>query len=711
MAESIISPGVFTRENDLSFIQPAPVAVGAAFIGPTVKGPVEMPTVVTSYNDYVRKFGVTFASGSDKFEYLTSLAVKNYFSQGGNTALITRVVDQIGTQYSEAQSTNIASNKLVGTNRATGSGTLAAVAVDGQKYIISASGVSYTFVASDGPIPTDQPGSNVYYFATGSNATDTAANLRDQINSASAYLPVSASSNGAILALSGSVAGTSRNGIQFLTGSAIGGTPDSLLFTIAGGTDAAPTSFPFSINTIGKGAIYNNSTAASDAGAQNSDGSLISGSEDNLRWEITNVSNARGTFTLSVRRGDDSTNTKVILETFNNLSLDPASDDYIEKRIGNQYTQVGSDGNSKFLQLIGDYPNRSNYIRVSDVHLPTLNYLGNDGVSVNLDAAGVSYSASLPQAVSGAFHSAGGTIIGGANFFKDINGTNTQGLVATDYTVNAIPLLENKDDYQFNVVIAPGVTAQDHPTVVDALISLAENRGDCIAVVDLVGYNEPSISQVVTEAAVLNSSYAATYWPWLQTRSATGKNEWIPASTVIPGVYTFTDAAAAPWFAPAGLVRGGIPGIIQAQRRLTKGERDTLYSGKVNPIASFPGTGISVFGQKTLQTKASALDRVNVRRLLIELKKFIGDQAKNLVFEQNTIATRNKFLATVNPYLESVVQRQGLYAYRVVMDESNNSADVVDRNQLIGQIYIQPAKTIEFVVLDFTIEPTGATFV
>jgi phage tail sheath protein FI len=185
----------------------------------------------------------------------------------------------------------------------------------------------------------------------------------------------------------------------------------------------------------------------------------------------------------------------------------------------------------------------------------------------------------------------------------------------------------------------------------------------------------------------------------------------MPASVVIPGVYTFTDAASAPWFAPAGLVRGGIPGVIQAQRRLTKGERDTLYAGKVNPIASFPGTGISVFGQKTLQTKASALDRVNVRRLLIELKKFIGDQAKNLVFEQNTIATRNKFLATVNPYLESVVQRQGLYAYRVVMDDSNNSADVVDRNQLVGQIYIQPAKTIEFVVLDFTIEPTGATFV
>jgi phage tail sheath protein FI len=193
-------------------------------------------------------------------------------------------------------------------------------------------------------------------------------------------------------------------------------------------------------------------------------------------------------------------------------------------------------------------------------------------------------------------------------------------------------------------------------------------------------------------------------------RSATGRNIWVPASVVIPGVYAFTDGSSAPWFAPAGLVRGGLVGVIQAERKLSRTDRDSLYSGKVNPIATFPGTGIAVFGQKTLQTKASALDRVNVRRLLIELKKFLGDQARNLVFEQNTIATRNRFLSAVNPYLESVVQQQGLFAYRVVMDDTNNTADVVDRNQLVGQIFIQPAKTAEFIVLDFVVEPTGATF-
>ena len=152
------------------------------------------------------------------------------------------------------------------------------------------------------------------------------------------------------------------------------------------------------------------------------------------------------------------------------------------------------------------------------------------------------------------------------------------------------------------------------------------------------------------------------------------------------------------------------PSHDRVERKLTNTNRDTLYTAKVNPIASFPGQGIVVFGQKTLQTKASALDRVNVRRLLITLKNYISQIADTLVFEQNTAATRNTFLSQVNPYLESVQQRQGLYAFKVVMDNSNNTPDVIDRNELIGAVYLQPTKTAEFIYLDFNILPTGATF-
>ena len=588
MAEKIVSPGVFLRENDLSFVQPAPAEAGTLFIGPAVKGPIEEPTVVTSYNEYVRKFGSTFKSGSDTYEFMTSMAVRSFFSQGGTTALVTRVVN--GT-FGAATSTNLAS-----------------------------------------------------------------------VNQGSTV--------------------------------------------------------PFTLQSLGKGTIYNNSTAANDPGAQNADGSLSLGTPDNLRWEVSNVNSAKGTFTLTVRRGDDNTNNKIILETFSNVSLDPKADNYIERVIGNQTMVKSTDGTSVFLSKVGEYPNRSNFVRVSAVNLKTPDYLANDGKTINEDANGNAWSDYLPVAASGSFYGGLGDVYmtAGANYYENIDSTanNMQGLVGANYN-DAISILSNKDDYQFNVVTAPGLiysngaSYADGKGAINSLISLAEGRGDCIAVVDLVEKGS-TIAGVTSQADAVNTSYGAAYWPWLQVASETGKNVWVPASTVIPGVYAFTDASAAPWFAPAGLVRGGLVGVLDVERKLPTSSRDTLYEAKVNPIATFPGAGIAVFGQKTLQTKASALDRVNVRRLLIELKKFFADQARNLVFEQNTISTRNNFLAAVNPYLESVVSRNGLYSYRVIMDDTNNTADVIDRNQLIGQIYIQPAKTAEFIVLDFTIEPTGATF-
>jgi phage tail sheath protein FI len=179
---------------------------------------------------------------------------------------------------------------------------------------------------------------------------------------------------------------------------------------------------------------------------------------------------------------------------------------------------------------------------------------------------------------------------------------------------------------------------------------------------------------------------------------------------MIPSVYAFNDRVAAPWFAPAGINRGILPTVIQAERILTQGNRDTLYQSNVNPISTFPGAGIVVFGQKTLQKKKSALDRVNVRRLLIELKNYISQVADTFVFEQNDANTRSELLSIINPYLSSIQQQQGLTSFKVIMDESNNPPSVVDQNQLVGQIYLQPTKTIEFILLDFNILPTGAVF-
>ena len=287
---------------------------------------------------------------------------------------------------------------------------------------------------------------------------------------------------------------------------------------------------------------------------------------------------------------------------------------------------------------------------------------------------------------------------------------NSQGAVGANYT-NMINLLANQDDYRFNVILTPGlIDSGAFASSVTSIITNTQNRGDNIYVVDQVPYGA-IVNDAVTAAATRNTSYAATYWPWLQTVDPdSGQRVWVPASTMIGGVYAYNDNVSEPWFAPAGINRGGLSTVIRAEQKLPQSSRDTLYSGKVNPIATFPGTGTVVYGQKTLQAAASALDRVNVRRLLIALKSYISQVANNLVFEQNTIATRNQFLSQVNPYLESVQQRQGLYAFRVIMDDSNNTPDVIDRNQLIGQIYLQPTKTAEFIYLDFNILPTGATF-
>ena len=247
-------------------------------------------------------------------------------------------------------------------------------------------------------------------------------------------------------------------------------------------------------------------------------------------------------------------------------------------------------------------------------------------------------------------------------------------------------------------------------SIVGELANMVQTRGDAIAIVDPSVY-AGSVAGAIQDGTSLDNSYAAAYWPWVQVRvPSTGKLHFVPASTIMPGVYAFSDRATAEWFAPAGFNRGGLGMALQAERKLSPTDRDNLYLANVNPIASFPGRGPVAYGQKTLQKNRTALDRVNVRRLLIELKRTIGSIANNLVFEQNTATTRNRFLSQVNPYMESIQQRQGLYAYKVVMDDTNNTADVIDRNELIGQVYVQPTKTAEFIILDFKVTPTGASF-
>jgi hypothetical protein len=709
MSEIISSTGVQFRENDISVVEEVNGPIGAAIIGPTAKGPVEVPTKVTSYGDYLRTFGSTFESGSTKYEYLTSIAVKDYFSQGGPSVIVSRVVSG-SSSWTSADSSNIKANITVGDVYATGSGVVVNAATHGQEFKVVTSDTNYRFIASEAPIPSDNPAGNLYFFATGSDESITVSNLVSEIN-AIATLPVTASAVGNSLTLSGSAAGTLHNGVIFTTSSVVDSSISSSLIVLGGGLNTFDTQYPFTLSTIGKGNLYNIGTGSEDTGGEFSDGSLISGSEDNLRWEVSNINSAIGTFTLAVRRGDDNSKSKIIIETFNNLSLDPNSNNYIEKQIGTEYKAIAVDGPDKYLRTYGNYKNKSKYIRVSGVNLRTLNYLATDGVTVNVDTNGVTFSNYLPTIQSGSFYSGVGSNIpvGEGKYYGDINSSNTQGIEPIEYA-DSIAVLSNRDDFEFNMISAPGLvrTITGHAAYVDSIISLAETRGDCIAIVDLAAYNSAT-ANVVSSATSVNSSYASTYWPWVQVENTIGQLVWVPASTVIPGVYGRTDNVSQPWYAPAGLDRGVLPGIIKVEQKLTARQRGVLYASNINPIATFPGLGMSVAGQKTLLKRATALDRIGVRRLLIELKRFFGIEARKLVFEQNVLSTRNKFLAKANPYMERVQQGNGLYYFAIKMDETINTGDVIDRNELLGKVEIKPTRTAELVTFDFIIEPTGAT--
>jgi hypothetical protein len=201
------------------------------------------------------------------------------------------------------------------------------------------------------------------------------------------------------------------------------------------------------------------------------------------------------------------------------------------------------------------------------------------------------------------------------------------------------------------------------------------------------------------------------YYPWVQIPdSDLGRNVWIPPSAIVPGVYSFNDLVKHPWYAPAGLNRGPLDIAIQTERLMTQNDRDNLYIKSVNPIATFPREGVVVWGQKTLQKKQSALDRINVRRLLIDAKRFVAQTVKWLVFEQNTVETRARFIELVEPYFRRVKNQQGLYDYRIIIDERNNTPDVIDRNEMRAAIYLKPAKTAEYIIVDFVVLPTGAMF-
>ena len=281
-----------------------------------------------------------------------------------------------------------------------------------------------------------------------------------------------------------------------------------------------------------------------------------------------------------------------------------------------------------------------------------------------------------------------------------------------------------------NLAAVPGLT-QDGLTT--HLIRTCEDRADALAVIDLPNSFQPreegkSLDRLNTTSTIrglinglrargLNTSYGCTYYPWVRARDPiNGAFVWLPPSVPAIGTFSSSQRKTQVWFAPAGFNRGGltegsagIP-VIDVAHQLRRKDRDDLYTANINPIAKFPAEGIVIFGQKTLQVTPSALDRINVRRLMIFVKKRISQIASTLLFDPNVQQTWLRFTAQVNPFLANVKTNFGLTDYRVVLDSTTTTPDLVDRNILYAQIFLKPARAIEYIAIDFNITRTGASF-
>jgi len=803
MAEQIISPGVFTRENDLSFLPAGIGAIGAAIIGPTQKGPAFVPTVITrGFSEY----GARFGSSTDASPTYVPLTVRNYLRNAG-TVTVVRVLGGGGYKFTGSGDVvafaNTGSNEVLTVlhpskntstltlNQTTATpNTLTGVSIS-TTLTLSGSGFSTPTIQRVGFNVTDH-----YYIekmlGTSPENTKTGAGA---YASASAYCYVNFKQRHiqtSSLALQkvnlGAMTWTSSNaeGYDHAT------TP-WIQSGLAAGVAATQKDL-FKFHTIADGNVTNKEYKI-----------VIDGIK--MPADVDGIAQY-STFNVKLRKFGDKDKAPRILEQFNNVNLDPNSPNYIAKAVGDRYANW--DNTLQKVMIYGNYPNKSQFIRIemdatvdagsvspnlapkgfaavydtikdSTYHLPpvryrtvesmnnptasaatynTKAYLGwdfeidqdhkawnlpvpdgavtnkaghfnldnlvghanaawNGSLSASIDVLGVSgpQSHQLKYAVpfQGGFDGVSPAKIkltGNKIVASNMQGLNMTSTATSGYTAykKALDILSNQDEYDFNLLALPGVINELHSGVTDAATTMVEDRGDAFYVMDLAQL-EASVVTAVNQASGLDSNYAGVYYPWVKVLdTSTNRPVFVPPSVVVPGAIAQSDAAAAEWFAPAGLNRGVLGNVLEAKMRLNQTERDSLYEGKVNPIATFPRTGVCIWGQKTLQTRSTALDRINVRRLLIEVKKFIASSSKYLVFEQNTLQTRNRFLNIVNPYLESVQQRQGLFAFRVQMDESNNTPDVVDRNQLIGAIYLQPTKTAEFIILDFNVLPTGATF-
>ncbi len=798
MAETVlVSPGVLTFEVD-GTVRPAdPLAIGPVFIGPRGKGPAFMPTLIKDPDQDQAVFGPPNKNGRDLAAYTSQL----YLRQDVAPVTTVRVLGQEGTNVTPGFS--VPKVTAIG---ASGSNVVAIIHSSGTVALAGTLTSSVDALAisiagyGDVTASLNRNASNYIGKVLNTDPTqfETKKHYVEAVYDFASKTPSVA--NAFFAAELPSSAGTLTDG--FITGSTT---------TII--------SQPFGVteyNLFGFGSIFAGDSANTE----------VKVTISNIRKAISPNVSEFGSFTVQVRRFYDNDKQPEVLESFTNVTLDPNDRNYICKRIGDRYKVWNSV--TKKHEMVGDYPNKSNYIYVTpsldlvngnvpETALPygftgyrkfgtlavankatfpslpyvsTLTYKGdfntkvcwgveaisnvsgttNHGVPDKLkhvakvlmglsgttdsnfslkylsgttgNASGYSATSRLSDVSIGQLSTSiqynTGLVAGTALTLENIENTalakftfvmndgfdglnkhKADPLSSEDMTTDlayqvhayrtALDMISNADEYDLNLLAIPGVYASK---VTNYALDKVEDRGDMFYVMEISG---SSVTDAIADVAgkELDTSYAGVYYPSVRLRDAfNDKTVTVPPSVVMPAAIAINDRVAYPWFAPAGLSRGGLSqlGVSEAVDKLTRDDRDKLQENRINPIATFPQEGVVVWGQKTLQLKSSALDRINVRRMLLTIRKVIAKIGRKLVFEPNVQATWDRFSNEVNPYLARVRKNFGVDDFKVLLDERTTTQDLVDRNIMFAKIAIKPTRSAEYLYIGFYVTNNVAGF-
>lgn len=607
-----LSPGIYTREVDFSFYVKQISTSSCGMVGVAERGPINKPVLVTSWEQFINKFGSYLQAG-----YL-AYAARAFFDNGGSVLFVNRIAHL--TDPTDRNTLTAVKAQVVLKDRrvATASLTSGTIGTDRIAWLAllpgaAGNGISIELVASgnDTPLSVEVLGQAI----TVNLATDGAgdpASTADLVVAA-----VSGSPEASALV----TAETQNAGVVQAAASA----------NLSGGMDAMDTL---------KARAADEGTWGERLSVQVEDGSL----------------DPTGAFNLVVRHKGE------VVEVFKDLSMDEAAPNHVELAVNE----------------------RSDFITVEDLGTAS-------GVPADRPVIGM--------------------------FDLSVGDDGLTGLDDADYSGDPS---QHTGFYAFdeidalNLIMVPGVTTAE---VIHAGVTYAENRQDLMLLAETPIHLEPLEAvdfrkgQGMYSHGAFNSSYAALYYPWIEINDpVTGKRKLVPPSGAVAGCYARSDKKTHVWYAPAGIDRGRVFNALSLGYKTSRGERDVLYPEGVNVIASFPDSGINIWGQKTLQSQPSALDRVNVRRLMMFIEKAIAESSRFVVFEPNNPQTWRALIRLINPFMQDIKDKGGLYDFAVQCDEETNTPAVIDRNELVARVFVKPTKTAEFVELNFVLTATGADF-